>query len=268
MSGMKRLLITGAAGNLGGQMRGRLGHLAETLRLADRGGMGAAGPNEEIFQCDLGDRAAVEEMVAGCDGVVHFGGQPVEDVWEVVRNANIDGMYNLYEASRKHGVRRLVFASSNHAVGFHEQDRVIDNTVIPRPDGLYGLSKVFGEALASMYWDKFGIETACVRIGYSFAEPDNHRTMRTYLSFDDLARLIERVFKVPRLGCPIIYGVSDNEGVLWDNSKVAYIGWRPKDSSEPWRARIERDVEMPDKDAPVARFHGGAFTADGIHGED
>lgn len=263
---LERLLITGATGNLGALCRGRLGHLAKTLRLSARGDLGPPGPNEEIVNCDLGDKAAVEALVEGCQGVIHMGGQPVEATWEVVRNANIDGMFNLYEAARKASVTpRIVFASSNHAIGFHKQTTRLDAHSPTRPDGLYGVSKVFGEALASMYFDKFGIETASIRIGSCFPEPKDHRMLSTWMSADDFVALIERIFLTPRLGCPIIYGASDNDASWWDNREIAYLGWRPKDNSEKFRDKLDREMERPGADDPRAEWQGGMFCADGIH---
>lgn len=262
---MKRLLITGAAGGLGFVMRMRLAHMAEVLRLSDISDLGAAAPNEELVPCDLADKSAVEALVEGCDGIVHFGGRSVEDTWEVIRSANIDGVFNLYEAARKHGCKRIVFASSNHAIGFYRQTERLDADSPTRPDGLYGVSKVFGEAIASLYFDKFGIETACVRIGSSFPEPKNYRMLSTWLSYDDFVRLIERVFEVPNLGCPIIYGASANEATWWDNSKVSYLGWVPRDNSEVFREKLGAKLAPPSSDAPDAIYQGGMFAADGIH---
>lgn len=262
---MKRLLITGAAGGLGSVMRTRLAHLAETLRLSDIAPMSDAGPNEEIVPCDMGDKAAVEALVEDCDGIVHFGGISTESTWDRIRNANIDGMFNLYEAARKHGRPRIVFASSNHAIGYHRQTTRLDASAPLRPDGLYGLSKAFGENLASLYHDKFGIETACVRIGSSFPEPRDHRMLSTWLSYDDFVRLIERIFDVPYLGCPVIYGASANDATWWDNSAVGYLGWVPRDNSEVFRAKIDAKMPRPAPDAPEVVYQGGVFTAEGIH---
>ena len=264
---MKRLLITGAAGGLGSICRNRLTHMAETLRLSSRSDLGKPAPNEEIMHCDLGDKFAVEALVEGCDGIVHLGGQSTEAPWDVIRNANIEGMFNLYEAARRHGKPRILYASSNHAIGFYRQTVRIDASAPVRPDGLYGVSKVFGEALASMYHDKFGIETACVRIGSCYPEPKNHRMLSTWMSYDDFIRLIECIFRVPALGCPVIYGVSANDATWWDNSSVAYLGWRPRDSSEAHRARLDAEMNTPDCDALDAIYQGGMFTADGIHEE-
>lgn len=260
---MKRLLITGAAGGLGSVCRKRLAHMADTLRLSDVADLGEAGPNEELVQCDISDKAAVERLVEGCDGIIHLGGRSTEDSWEVIRAANIDGMFNLYEAARKHGNPRIVFASSNHAIGYHKQTEQLDADARTRPDGLYGVSKVFGEAIASMYHDKFGIETACVRIGSCFPEPENQRMMATWLSYDDFVSLIERIYAVPVLGCPIIYGASDNDVSWWDNGKVGYLGWRPQDNSEAFRAKVDAQPR-PNPDAPDAVYQGGMFTANGI----
>ncbi len=262
---MKRLLITGAAGRLGSLCRTRLTHLAETIRLSSRRDLGEAAPHEEILHCDLGDRAAVEELVEGCDGIVHLGGYAREASWDIIRPANIDGVFNLYEAARLHGRPRIVFASSNHAIGFYRQNERIDGSAPTRPDGLYGVSKVFGEALASMYHDKFGIETACVRIGSCFPEPNNHRMLSTWLSHDDFVRLIECIFRVPVLGCPIIYGVSANDAAWWDNDAVSYLGWRPLDNAESHRARVDAATSWPDPDAPDAVYQGGRFTARDSH---
>lgn len=262
---MNRLLITGAAGALGSMCRARLTPLARTLRLSDMADLGEAAPHEELVRCDLGDAAAVDALVQGCDGIVHFGGRASEDTWQVIRNANIDGMVNLYEAARKHGKPRIFYASSNHTIGYYPQTQHIDATAPTRPDGLYGLSKVFGEQLARLYFDKFGVETACVRIGSCFPEPRNHRMLATWLSYGDLVRLVERVFAVPRLGCPVIFGASANDARWWDNRHAAYLGWVPQDSAEPYRAAIDAATPRPAPDAPDALFQGGMFTAEPIH---
>ncbi|NBR34748.1 MAG: NAD(P)-dependent oxidoreductase [Rhodobacteraceae bacterium] len=263
---LNKLLITGANGGLGSVCRERLTHLAKTVRVSARKDLGNAAAHEEIVYCDLADKDAVEAMVHGCDGIVHMGGQATEANWDTIRAANIDGMFNLYEAARKSPVTpRIIFASSNHAIGFHEQTERLDAKSPTRPDGLYGVSKVFGEAMASMYYDKFGIETASIRIGSCFPEPINHRMLSTWMSYDDFVLLIERIFMVPRLGCPIIYGASANSASWWDNREVGYIGWTPKDNAEAFRAKIDAAMSPPSADDVTARLQGGAFCADGIH---
>jgi uronate dehydrogenase len=264
---MKRLLITGAAGRLGNLCRERLGNLAETLRLSDLAGMAPAGPGEEVVHCDLADRDAVYELVSGCDSIVHLGGIAVESPFETILQGNVIGTYNLYEAARKAGVRRIAFASSNHATGFHSRETRLGSEAPIRPDSLYGVSKCFGEALARLYHDKFGIESALIRIGSCFPEPGDHRMLATWLSHDDLIRLLERVFRAPRLGCPVIYGVSANDECWWDNSHVAYLGWHPQENAEIYRAALDARLSPPSADDPAVRFQGGGLAAAG-HFED
>jgi len=263
---MKRLLITGANGSLGSVCRKELQHLAETIRLGVRSSIDDAQDNEEVFCCDLGDLAAVREMVEGCDGIVHLGGQATEAEWHTIRNANIDGVFNLYEAARASSVTpRIFFASTNHTIGFHPTSEKLDGNSAFRPDCLYGVSKVFGEAMARMYFDKFGVETALVRIGSSFPEPSNHRMLSTWLSYRDFSSLVECVFRAPRLGCPIIYGVSNNDQAWWDNSHVNFLGWHPKDNAEHFRAQIDAQCEELSPDALDAMYQGGMNCAKGFH---
>ncbi|WP_080894149.1 NAD-dependent epimerase/dehydratase family protein, partial [Ralstonia solanacearum] len=160
-----RLLLTGAGGHLGKVLRERLACYADVLRLSDIAELGAARAGEEVVPCNLADAQAVDALVEGVDAIVHLGGISVERPFEAILPANIQGTYHLYEAARRHGVKRIVFASSNHAIGFYRQGEVIDARVPTRPDGYYGLSKVFGEQLGSFYFDRYGIETVAIRIG-------------------------------------------------------------------------------------------------------
>jgi uronate dehydrogenase len=180
----KRILLTGAAGGLGKVLRERIKPWAEVVRLSDVAEMAPAGPGEEVVQCDLADKEAVLALLDGVDAVLHFGGISTEKPFEPIMQANILGVANLYEALHKAGTRRVVFASSNHAIGYHPVTTVLDADSPTRPDSYYGLSKVFGEQIARYYYDRFGIETVCVRIGSSFPEPANKRMMSTYLSYD------------------------------------------------------------------------------------
>lgn len=265
---LDRLLITGAAGGLGQALRGRLGHVARSFRLSDIAPIEADGPNVETMACDLSDRAAVRALVEGCDGILHFGGVSVEDTFDRILAANIAGMYNLYEAARAHGQPRILFASSNHTIGYYRQDEHLTPDMPMRPDGLYGVSKCFGEAIASLYHDKFGQETAIVRIGSCFPEPRDHRMLATWMSTDDFVALIARVFAAPTLGCPIIWGVSDNDRSWWDNSSARFLGWRPKDNAERFAEAIDARMPRPAKDAVDAVYQGGKFVAEPIHGAD
>jgi uronate dehydrogenase len=257
-----RLLLTGAGGNLGKVLRQSLKPYADVLRLADISELGAAQAGEEIVRCDLADADAVSEMVRGVDAIVHMGGVSVERPFDEILPANIQGVYNLYEAARRHGVKRVVFASSNHVIGFYRQGQVIDADVPVRPDGYYGISKAFGENLSRFYFDRYGIETVCLRIGSSFPEAKDRRMLVTWLSYDDLTQLIAQSLFTPHVGHTIAYGASANRESWWDNSRAAHLGFVPKDTSEPFRAKAE-SVPPLAADDPAARYQGGAFVKAG-----
>lgn len=255
---MDRLLLTGAAGNLGKVLREGLKPCAATLRLSDVAAMEPAEEGEEVVPCDLADKAAVDALVEGCDAIVHMGGVSVERSFEEVLEANIKGVFHIYEGARRHGVKRVVFASSNHVIGFHRQGDVIDADCPKRPDGYYGLSKSYGEDLSRFYFDRYGIETACLRIGSSFPEPKDRRMLVTWLSFSDLTGLIRACLDAPKLGHAIVYGMSANRDKWWDNRLAAHIDWHAKDSSEPYRAKAESQP-APDEADPARIYQGGAF---------
>jgi uronate dehydrogenase len=158
-----------------------------------------------------------------------------------------------------HGTRRIVFASSNHVTGCYRQDEVITPRHPPRPDGFYGLSKAFGENLAQLSWDRHGIETVSLRIGSSFAEPRDRRMLATWLSFDDLERLVRAALSAPVVGHTVIYGASDNRSRWWDNSSASHLGFRPQDSSEPFRADLEQRQPTIDPADPASQRQGGVF---------
>jgi len=259
----KRLLLTGAAGGLGRVLRPRLKAYCEVLRLSDLADLGAAAAGEEVSQVPLQDAAAVHGLLAGVDAVVHLGGVSVEAAFDPILQANIVGTYNLYEAARKHGVKRVLFASSNHVTGFYRQDEVLDTHALPRPDGLYGVSKAFGENLARFYFDRYGIETACLRIGSSFAEPKDRRMLATWMSFDDLERLVVSCLTAPLVGYSVVYGMSDNRTQWWDNTKAKHLGYVPQDSSEPFRAAVEARQAPLDYNDPAVLYQGGAFVRTG-----
>jgi uronate dehydrogenase len=259
----KRILLTGAAGALGRQLRPRLKSQCEVLRLSDLGNLGNADSGEEVVVAQLQDRPAVLKMLEGVDAVVHLGGISTEQPFDDIVQANIIGAYNLYEAARIHGTRRVVFASSNHVTGFYRQDEVVDPTMPVRPDGYYGLSKAFGENLARFYFDRYGIETVSVRIGSSFPEPKDRRMLATWLSYDDLERLVISSLNSPVVGCSVIYGMSDNNHVWWDNTPAKHIGYRPQDSSESYRADVETNQPNLDLNDPVVIYQGGGFVKAG-----
>jgi uronate dehydrogenase len=261
----KRILLTGAAGGLGQVLRDRIGAWADVVRLSDIGidGLGPAREGEEIFQCDLADKAAVLAMMEGVDVVLHFGGLSTEYAFEDIMQANILGTANLYEAVHKCGVKRVVFASSNHAVGFYRTTDVIDADAPTRPDTFYGVSKCFGESLSRYYYDRLGIETVCVRIGSSFPEPKNRRMMTTYFSYDDLVELLRCSLFAPRVGHTIVFGQSDNAGSWWDNTKAAHLGFKARDSSAKFAHLFPATSEYPPADDVTTIYQGGPFVLNG-----
>jgi uronate dehydrogenase len=260
---LPRLLLTGAAGGLGKVLRQRLRPYAEVLRLSDIAAMEpASGPHEEVIPCDLADKAAVHALVEGVDAILHFGGVSVERPFEEILGANIAGTFHIYEAARLHGVKRVVFASSNHVIGFYKQDQHIDAAAARRPDGYYGLSKSYGEDMASFYFDRYGIETVSIRIGSSFDEPLNRRMMHTWLSYRDLTELIGKALNTPNVGHTVVYGMSNNQTVWWDNRHAAHLGFVAQDSSEVFRAKVEAQPPVA-ADDPAAVYQGGAFCAQG-----
>jgi uronate dehydrogenase len=255
----QRLLLTGAAGYLGGVLRPRLKLYCDTLRLSDRRPLGEAAPGEELVVAELDDAAAMLNLVDGVDAIVHLGGISVEAAWAPILAANIDGLFKLYEAARQHGVKRVVFASSNHVTGFYRQDEVITPQHPSKPDTLYGLSKAFGENLAQLYWHRHGIQTVSIRIGSATTEVADRRMLATWLSHDDLEQLVLRGLTAPVVGHTVVYGLSDNGTRWWDNTSAAHLGYRPQDSSEPQRARVEAQQPVLDPQDPQVIYQGGRF---------
>lgn len=258
-----RLLLTGAAGNLGREMRPRLRAYCDVLRVSHRSEFGAAEAGEEVMIASLEDKDAMHALLEGVDAVIHLGGVSVEQPFEPILAGNIVGVYNLYEAARKHGVKRVLFASSNHVTGFYRQDEVVDTRMPVRPDGFYGLSKAFGENMAQLYFDRWGIETVSLRIGSSFAEPVDRRMLATWMSYDDFERLIVASLTAPIVGHTIIYGMSDNATTWWDNTHAKHIGYRPQDSSDVFRDAVEAKQQTIDRKDPVALYQGGGFVVKG-----
>lgn len=259
----RRLLLTGAAGNLGRQLRGALAAWADAVRVSDVVPLEAQGPHEEAVQADLADRDAVDALLDGVDALVHLGGISVEAPFDDILQANIVGIYNLYRAAERHGVRRIVYASSNHAMGFHPVTTVLGTDAPTRPDGFYGVSKCFGESLSRYYFDRFGIETVCLRIGSAFEQPRNRRMLVTWLSFRDLIELVRCSLFTNRVGHTIVYGVSDNPAKWVDNTGASHLGFRPRDSSAQFAHLFPPEAPGADLDDPTQRYQGGPFVLAG-----
>lgn len=259
----KRILLTGAAGGLGKILRERIGQWATVVRLSDLASMEPAREGEEVVQCDLADKAAVLALMEGVDAVLHFGGISTEAPFDAIMQANILGVANLYEAIHKAGVRRVVFASSNHTMGYYKTTDLVDASMPTRPDSFYGVSKCFGEQLSRYYYDRFGIETVCLRIGSSFPEPINKRMMSTYFSYDDLVESLRCALFAPRVGHTIAFGVSDNDSQWWDDSYARHLGFRARDSSAKFAHLFPDTSAYPDPDDVTTIFQGGGFLLNG-----
>ncbi|MEU6572804.1 NAD(P)-dependent oxidoreductase [Streptomyces sp. NPDC046805] len=263
MPAPRTVLLTGAAGGLGTLMRSLLPEYGYTLRLFDA--RPVAGEPDAIT-ADLGDTDALREAVRGVDAIVHLAGISLEAPFEQILRSNIEGTYHLYEAARREGVARIVFASSNHAVGFTPVPR--DGTpLIPvgtprRPDTFYGLSKSFGEDLAQLYWDRHGLETVSVRIGSCFPEPTSVRMLSIWLSPADAARLFHSALTAEGVGHTVVYGSSANTRLWWDLTAARALGYDPRDDSEPYAARLLAERGVPDPGDPSEARLGGHFVTD------
>jgi uronate dehydrogenase len=254
---MKTVLITGAAGDVGTHLRRELAG-RYNLRLSDVKPIANLHPGEEFLRADLASIDELDPVTRGVDAIVHLGGYSVEGAWETILPANIVGTYNLFEAARRNGVKRVLFATSNHAVGFYRRDETIDHRVYPRPDSRYGVSKVFGEALGSLYADKYGMEVFNMRIGNVNPRPIDKRRLSIWISPRDLAQLVTIGIEHPEIRFEIVYGVSGNQRSWYDNANAERLGYRPQDDSETWAGEV-LSREKPGADPIAEKFQGGTF---------
>ena len=264
---MERILITGAAGGIGRRLRLLLREAYPSIRLSDRAEIAELAPGESSVAAELSDLAQVERAVAGVEGIVHLGGMSVENDWPTILESNIVGTYNLFEAARRHGVRRVVFASSNHAVGFYRRRRKIGTAVVPRPDSRYGVSKVFGEALGALYADKHGLGVLSIRIGNVGDAPIDKRRLGIWIHPEDLAELVRIGLEHPALGYEVVYGASDNERSWWDNDAAFRLGYRPRHRSEDHVAAALAAQAKLAPDPVGDLFQGGSFCSAEFEGE-
>jgi uronate dehydrogenase len=248
------ILFTGAAGKLGREVTTRLAARGFRLRMTDIAPYPLDVPGGcEHVRADINDGVTLLRLAEGCAGIVHFAGLVEYGSFEAVLGPNLRGAYHVFEAARRESIR-VVNASSNHVIGYHERGTRLGKDCSYRPDSFYGISKVFGEMVARMYWDKHGVESVSLRIGSCFEQPKEERMLATWLSRDDLARLVECSLLAPRTGCAIVWGASNNTGAWWQEDDRDLIGWRPQDSADPWMG------SFPGPGTRVAdRFQGGRF---------
>jgi uronate dehydrogenase len=278
----KPVLLTGASGNLGRVLAQGLAAQGWTLRLTDIAPFpDPLPPRASFVRADLNDGVALLRQAEGCGAILHFGGIIVEQPFETVLGPNLRGLYHVYEAARREGAR-VLFASSNHAIGFHERPHhsggpihgsgpegpapvgpqgnapKLDADCAFRPDGYYGLSKAYGELMGRMYWDKHGVENVNCRIGSCVPKPVNARMLSTWLSFGDLTRLVTAAVLAPRTGHCVIWACSDNPASFWGKDHRARIGWQPEDSAEAYRAEVGHILSG---DPVEERYQGGGYTS-------
>ena len=256
---MKKIVMTGAAGRLGSILRAPLSRLCDTLVSSDIvEDIGTLNANERYVRADLADKNAIMDLLEGAGMVVHFGAIVDEAPFEELLGPNFIGAYNVWEAAYRHGVKRVVYASSIHAVGMYPKTECVGLDAPHRPDTFYGLAKCFAEDLGRMYWEKRGLEAVCLRI-LSCAPVGNARALGTWLSDGDLVHLVERAIDTPVTGFSIIYGVSNNDRCPVDNSKAAFLGYRPRDNAEGFAERILAEAGPHDPADPSQLRHGGPF---------
>ncbi|OYR12047.1 NAD-dependent epimerase/dehydratase family protein [Brucella grignonensis] len=259
---MKKLLLTGASGNLGRMLAPRLAQAGYRLRLSDI----APFPDElpegaEFIRADLTDAVAIADLVRGTDTILHFGGISVEQPYDLVAKANLIGVTHIFEAARAEK-QRVIFASSNHTIGFYTRDETLSADEPFRPDGYYGLSKAYGELLGRMMFDKHAVESVHLRIGSCVPEPTEARHLATWLSHDDLVRLLIAAIEAPETDVAVVWGVSANASRWWEKDDAARIGYVPQDDASRFGDLLEAG------DPVSRRFQGGTFTAHDYSRED
>ena len=253
---MRRLLLTGAAGRIASAVRPVLRELADELVLTDRVELGELEPGERFVRAELADPRPWHGLAAGCEAVLHLGAVPDEAAFEALSGPNLHGAFHVYEAARRAGARRVVIASSGRATGFYRVGERLDGSATPRPDGLYGATKAFSEALGRVYADKFGLEVIALRIGSFTQRPRTTRELSTWLSPGDAGRLVRAALTAPVDGFLAVYGVSANARGWWDLPPE--LGYFPLGDAEQYAGDVEPDDGIPFQGGPcTAREYGG-----------
>jgi uronate dehydrogenase len=257
----RRVLVTGAAGRIGRAACPGLAARGWRVRGLDRRPLdGVAGLADPPVVAEIGDRAALDRATAGVDAVVHLAGVAGEAAFPEILEANIDGTYQVFEAGRRSGVPRIVYASSNHAVGFTPRCDLAGVDLPPRPDTYYGLSKVFGEALGRLYVDRYRLEVVCLRIGSWEDRPKTPRHLATWLSPADGVRLLHAALSAPDVGFTVVYGISANTRAWWDLAPARALGYLSVDDAEDYAEEILAEHGEPDPADPEHAYLGGDFT--------
>jgi uronate dehydrogenase len=258
MTVRKTVLVTGAAGALATRLRARLRD-SYALRLTDLRQPQDLAAEETFIAADLSHLDEVETAARGVDAIVHLGGASVERAWDEIVSCNIVGSYNLFEAARRQGVQRVVFASSNQVLGFHRRTRRLGADAPLRPSSRYGVSKMVGEGLGSLYADKHGLRVLCIRIGRCCEKPEDERRLSLWLHPDDLAQLVRIGIEHPDLHFDVVHGLSNNARAWVDNQRAFALGYRPAHDAEAHAAAALSGSAA--RDAVADLFMGGRLCA-------
>ena len=252
-----RVLLTGAAGAVGSALRTGLAQDFDLI-LTDLRTPDDLREDETFRQADLQDPEQVRRAMQGAQAVVHLGGIPDEHTYGQIRAVNIDGTAHLLQAAHELGVRRVAFASSIHAVGYYPRHQKIGPDVPVRPDTFYGVSKVAGEALGRMYWERYGLEFVAVRICSFQPRPQDARHLSTWLSPRDAVQLFRRAIEAPDVGYLTVAGVSGNTRAWMTPEGWEVLGYGPQDNAETYAAELEG--RHGDPASRTERYQGGVFT--------
>ena len=258
---MKKIVLTGAAGRLGSYLREPMTGWADELVSTDIvDDIGKLYPGETYIKGDLANLDDMLRVLDGAEMVVHMGAYADEGPFEKLLGPNFVGSYNIWEAAHQHGLRRVIYGSSIHAVGMYPKNEFISVDAAHRPDTFYGLAKCFTEDLGSLYWDKRGLESVHMRI-LSCAQVNNARALGSWLSYDDLIQLVQRCVETPVTGFSVIYGVSNNDRAPVDNAKASFLGYRPKDNAEQFATEVLANEPPMNPQDPGHMCHGGPFAS-------
>ena len=272
---IKKILITGGSGLCGNILFAGLSKYGYKIKSCDintKLSLAAKSLNikinKNVKKIDLRNMSQVLKITKGMDAIIHFGGiarhKSSEDKYKNIINHNIIGTYNVFEASKVNKVKRIIFASSAHVIGYHDRRKKLDERSLFRPDSHYAVSKCFGETLANFYADKFNIKSMSIRIGSVLPRPTDKRFLSTWISYRDLVQLVNVGLKTKKLHCSTVYGVSKNKRSWWNNSNAYELGYKPMDNAEKF---IKSKLTFNEsKDKIALKFHGGVFTSDCFKG--
>jgi uronate dehydrogenase len=261
----RTVLVTGAAGRIGRVTCAGLAARGWKVRGLDKDALdGVDGLADPPVVADVRDAAAVRKATEGVDAVVHLAGIPTEAPFEEILGANIEGTFVVFDAARREGVRRIVYGSSHHAVGYAPRTALATVDAPPRPDTYYGVSKVFGETLGSVMSDRYGLEVVCLRIGVWKQYPESVRDLSIWLSPADGVRLIQAALTAPDVTFSVVYGISANTRAWWDLAPARALGYLSVDDAEDYAEDILVASAEPDRSDPEWSRIGGSYAGPGF----